>query len=577
MTNKNRSLKTKKFPSNLQGFGHPGPTFNLGAFAIIILAFGLRLYTLDSESLWYDELLQLDIAQAPLSELFPRLRGHSAVPLDYLITHFWIMLGRSEAWVRLPAVIIGTLTLPFAYRLGRLGLGYGTALLFMFLLAISPFHIRYSQEVRPYALLVLGGILLVYGFWQLRHTGRRWYFIPLQIGVLILSLAHIFGIAILVSLSIFALGDFIFSQNRKSVFLTFVALVISGLLPLLIFTWMGWIDVLFYSSRGFGEALLQPQALSIGADADLKHEGGPTLDWPFYHHKVLAPFVNSKVSTFSLLFFNGLLALGLLYLLAHKKLNLAFLLLLWLTIPPLLIITFLVFRETFFAPRYIISILPAYLLLLSLGLVAILKGFKQIIPAWAAITLFLMATTLVLTNLIGGLNRYYNQLDKEDWRLVGNFIATNAKPDDVVIAFHAEPTMNWYFPFARADPNYYYQLETIQAAISQAHRSWVILSIFSSDFDAPLKAWLSEQQAIRLALHPMIHVYYLGHNTSPDQLLLEIQGFALPIDHTLYASLARENRHQPDIARQYYKLAIQHAPNAEIRATYQTSLDSLPP
>jgi uncharacterized membrane protein len=89
------------------------------ALVIVALGFALRLYTLAGESLWYDELLQLDIAQDRLVNIFHRLRGHSAVPLDYLIVHFWIWLGRGEGWVRLPAVFGGTLTLPVAYRLGQ--------------------------------------------------------------------------------------------------------------------------------------------------------------------------------------------------------------------------------------------------------------------------------------------------------------------------------------------------------------------------------------------------------------------------------------------------------------------------
>ena len=71
-------------------------------------------------------------------------------------------------------------------------------------------------------------------------------------------------------------------------------------------------------------------------------------------------------------------------------------------------------------------------------------------------------------------------------------------------------------------------------------------------------------------------MYYLGQDTDPDQLLKEIQGFALPSNASLYASLARENRRRPDIARQYYQLAIEHAPDEETRTEYQAALNALP-
>jgi hypothetical protein len=50
---------------------------------------------------------------------------------------------------------------------------------------------------------------------------------------------------------------------------------------------------------------------------------------------------------------------------------------------------------------------------------------------------------------------------------------------------------------------------------------------------------------------------------------------ALPVDHALYASLARENRRDPTVARRYYELAIENAPDEETRAEYQAALDAL--
>jgi uncharacterized membrane protein len=544
------------------------------ALVIVALGFALRLYTLAGESLWYDELLQLDIAQDRLVNIFPRLRGHSAVPLDYLIVHFWIWLGRGEGWVRLPAVFGGTLTLPVAYRLGQAFLGRKAGLLFMFLLALSPVHVQYSQEVRPYALVVLGITLTVYAFWRLNQTDRWRYAVPLQIGVLIFSLAHIFAIVIFLPLAIFAGLDSIFRQKRRGAHQSFVILILSGVAPLLIFILMGWGDVLFYASRGFGQALVEPDAFVVGADQELAREGGPELDGPFFRDKIFALFAPSP-SIMSLWLFNGLAGLGLIYFLTQKRVKPGLLLALWVVLVPLIIVSFLVFREKFFAPRYIISILPAYLILVTAGILALPQWLKQIGLPWLSAVMFLILASLVLVNLTGGLGRYYREPDKENWRLVSNFIAANAGSDDVVIAFKAESAMNWYYPQIWVGPNYYENLEVIKATTVQARRSWVILSIFSADTDAKVKAWLSEQQAIRFVLDPVIHVYYLGHNVSADQLLAEIQGFGLPVDHALYASLARENRRRLEVARQYYQLAIEHAPDAATRAEYQAALGAL--
>ncbi len=541
---------------------------------IIALGFALRLYTLGSESLWYDELLQLDIAQGPLETIFPRLRGHSAVPLDYLIAHVWMLLGRGDGWVRLPAVVVGTLTLPVMYQFGRRLLGRREGLLVMALLALAPFHVRYSQEVRPYALVVLGVTLAGYGFWRFWQTGRWRYFAPLQAGVLIFLLAHIFAAVIIIPLFIFLAVIFITGPGRARAARLCGALALSGLAPLAIFWWMGWGDVLFYTSASFGEALVQPDKFTANMSDQPKPVTGPDVDWPFIRAMILAPFVGQE-SLPALLYFYGLTGLGGFYLLARKKYRLLFLLVLWLLLPPVIITIFLIYRDTFFASRYIISIFPASLALLSAGILAGPRWLKQRGQARLSVGLLAVLLALALFNFGVGLSRYYRQQDKEQWRLVAEFVAANAGPNDAVIAFRAEPTMNWYYPRAWTAPNYYQNLASVQQAVAGSERSWVILSIFSSGADAKIKAWLSEQQAVRFVLDPVIHVYYLGHNIPHDQLLAEIQNFALPVDHALYASLARENRRRPEVARQYYHLAIQHAPSRQVKAEYQAALDAL--
>jgi hypothetical protein len=161
---------------------------------------------------------------------------------------------------------------------------------------------------------------------------------------------------------------------------------------------------------------------------------------------------------------------------------------------------------------------------------------------------------------------------------VTDFIGKNAGPNDAVMAINAESTLNWYYPRATAELNSYDDLASIQAKVAEAERSWVIMSIFTNylgEEGAIIQAWLSEQGAIRLPLDPLISVYYLGHNTNPDQLLAEIKGMALPVNHILYASLARENRRQPEVARRYLQLAIAQAPSEAVRQQYEADLAAL--
>ena len=562
----------------------------LGALATVMVGFALRLHALARESLWFDELLQLDIAQGPLSAIIPQLTRHTAVPLDYFIIHFWIWLGRSDAWVRLPAVMWGVLTLPLAYQLGRslLGLPGGKlkfalrggkveGLLLMSLLAISPFHLRYSQEVRPYALVVLGVTLAGYAFWRLQETGRRRYLVGLQIGALIFSLAHIFGVVIFGPFFMVAGLGLIFERNRKRALQALTGLLGAGLVVLALLLAMGWAQVLYHNTKNFGGALIEPGKFTVDAAEEANRSPAPQVDRFFITYEVLAP-LGAGVAETSLWLFNGLAGLGLVYLLVQKRYKLSLLLLLWLLLPTALIVAFLVYRGEFFASRYIISSLPAYLMLLAVGILALPRWLKCAEPRWLSAGALLLFSGLVWTDLAGGVQQFYQEHKKEDWRLVSQFLAQNAGPDDAIMVVNAESTLNWYYPPAAASLDSFDQLERIQATVARAERSWVVVSFFSTYLGeeySKIRVWLGEQGAIPLPLDPVITVYYLGPEANPPQLLTEIQGFALPVNHALYAGLARENRRNPAAARQYYQLAIEHAPTDEIRAEYQAALEDL--
>jgi predicted membrane-bound mannosyltransferase len=544
------------------------------ALLLTFIGFGLRVYNLAVESLWYDELLQVNLALADIPSMLRRLWPHSAVPLDYLISHYWILLGRSEYWVRMPAVVIGVLTLPVAFQLGRRFLGYGPALLLMLLLAFSPFHIRYSQEVRPYALGVFGVTLFSYLVWQLRATGNWRYLLFMQPAALIFSLSHYFANTVFGPWLIFLGIDIIFNKHRQNSLKALAGVLVAGLVCLSVLLMLGWGPTLLRVSDAFGETLANPEQFNAAPEEKPNFGIGPQVDQNFIKRQILAS-LGAGATNNSLWLFNGLVSLGLLSLIAQKKHKLSLLLILWLVAPIVGVVAFLVHRGTFFAPRYIIFSLPAYFVLLTAGILALPRLIKRTGPTWLVVVVFLLAAGLVLADLSIDLKRLYDNKDKENWQLVGKFIAANAGPNDAVIAVKAEPAMNWYYPPATTDGNRYSKLEVIKETVAQAERSWVILSIYSSGMDSNIRAWLSdsEQGAVRLVLDPVITVYYLGQGVDKEQLLQEIQGFALPVDHALYASLARENRRNPAVARQYYRLALEHAPTEEIRAKYESALN----
>jgi hypothetical protein len=554
------------------------------ALIIALFGFALRLHQLGSESLWYDELLQANLGLVDVPTMLYRLAFHSALPLDYLITHYWIYLATPDIleripgdfWMRLPAVVAGTLTLPIAFQLGRSLLGDGAGLLVMALLTFSPFHLRFSQEVRPYALGVFGVCLFVYLIWRIRSSGAWRYLPPAILAGQFFALSHFFADVIFGPLLLLFGLDILFGKNRKSSLKAMVALLATGLSTLLILLALGWGQTLFNVSNSFAGAITRPEQFVAPPEEKPNRGSGPIVTEKFIRGQILGP-LGAGATDHSLWLMNGLVLLGFLSLIWQRKYSASLLLSFWVFVPVVGILAFLIHRGTFFATRYIIFTLPAYLLLLAGGVLALPRLLNNRSWPVAAAGVFLVIAALVFADFGNDLLRLYNNKDKEDWRLVAQFIHNNAGPDDAVIAVKAEPTMNWYYPPAMTLGNAYDELDSIKETVASAKRSWVILSIFSSGIDSTIKAWLSdsEQGAVRFVLDPVITVYYLGHNADKEQLLAEIRAFALPADHAIYASLARENRRHPDIARRYFELAIEHAPDEAVRASYREALDAL--
>lgn len=126
---------------------------------IMLLAFELRTLRLNFQPLWWDEGYSVYFASMSLPEMVEATSLDIHPPLYYALLHGWIgLVGTSPVALRLLSVLIGTVTVPLFYSFSRFLTGEKTALVSALLLAISPFHIYYSQEIRMYGLVTLLGL-----------------------------------------------------------------------------------------------------------------------------------------------------------------------------------------------------------------------------------------------------------------------------------------------------------------------------------------------------------------------------------------------------------------------------------
>ena len=142
-------------------------------FPMLLGAFALRLYHLGADSLWYDETVSLFLARQDLASLTRHTAGDIHPPLYYYLLHFWgAFAGWSEFASAFLSLFFGVLLIALVYRAGRVWFDKGAALLAALLVAISPYNLWYSQEVRMYTLGAVLGLGSVFFFVQLMQELR---------------------------------------------------------------------------------------------------------------------------------------------------------------------------------------------------------------------------------------------------------------------------------------------------------------------------------------------------------------------------------------------------------------------
>lgn len=144
---------------------------------LCLLGGGLRLLRLEWQPLWWDEGYSVYFATEPLAQMLRLTAQDIHPPLYYALLHLWLVAfgSASPLLLRLFSVLIGLLSLPVIWWLARVFYPARPrlALWTLLLLAFSPIHIFYSQEVRMYGLEMLLGMASTGFFWRLANSEWR--------------------------------------------------------------------------------------------------------------------------------------------------------------------------------------------------------------------------------------------------------------------------------------------------------------------------------------------------------------------------------------------------------------------
>lgn len=139
----------------------------------VVVALGIwtRLHDLGQESLWLDEATTFSRSRMPIDGLIQNSVRKMHVPSYFILMHYVLRLGDDEWMLRIPSALFGMLKVPLvagsAWIVGGARAAAGAGLL----LVLSPYHLRYDQEARMYALQTFGtGLALLAQLWLLTHA-----------------------------------------------------------------------------------------------------------------------------------------------------------------------------------------------------------------------------------------------------------------------------------------------------------------------------------------------------------------------------------------------------------------------
>ncbi len=184
---------------------------------ITCFAAWLRLHALGAPSLWLDEILNVGISRA-LSSLtvvdwligFERENG----PLYFAFHGLALRLPLGvEAAFRLPSAILGIAAIPaIAWTASRSDRSRLTGACAALLLAVSPFHVFYSREGRPYALLVLATLGVFAG---LLHQMGRWRTLLITLSLLAAASSALTAAPLIVATIAILIIDAVLSREQR--------------------------------------------------------------------------------------------------------------------------------------------------------------------------------------------------------------------------------------------------------------------------------------------------------------------------------------------------------------------------
>jgi len=454
-------------------------------FLITLFAAVLRFYKLGEWSFWIDEIYTINHAMAHFSSLqlildnVPPVRNW--IPVSVILTaqalNVW---GISEWSARVVSVMIGVISIPILFFPVQRLFGDWVALISTLLLAVSPWHIFWSQNARFYTSLLLFYTLALYAFHLGLERNKPGYFVLFYAFLYLAFSERLFAFFIFPVIAVYLVALWVL-KFEKPTGLTVKNLALVGL-PIL-----AGAAIELYSRIVYGES-------RFFAD----------FDWFFLYRnddpiRLLGNIsFNIGIPLMVLALFSGLF-------LIMRKHRAGLLITVNAVVPLAILIAANPFIFT--KDRYIFPVLFSWMVLAA---VAIHELFSHVTERhkWFAIGVLV----LLLMDAGGDALLYYriNHGNRADWKTAFDTIHKQSQPDDVVVTYWPE-----FRPFYLDREFIQYEQMNVPTLLDSGRRYWFVLDAETIWANSKVKAFVEKNARL-------VDVQYLR---TPDDFYLKIYLF----------------------------------------------------
>jgi len=390
--------------------------------AILLCALALRVYLIDAKSFWFDESAVSTYAlRKSFSELIVPL-GFNHPGLFFLILKSVMHFSKNPVMWRYISVFFGVGSVFFTFSIGRILFNKKVGLLSSLLLAVSSLHVFYSQEIGVYALFLFMSLCYVSVLISVVTSKDISLFRYGLFGIVtaLLLLSHYFSLIIIFYASLLTVVTLRKETKKKLIGIlliqgTAIGILLMGMIPFgkFFFFHRGFLSLGWIKDVSLVEALLSLiTTFSYGG----RSFAGDDIEIQL-HELGEIPFL--AVLQIILIVIGLIVA----YRKKGQQRKITWAVFGWLFLPAGIVVFISALFSPLFIVRHLIFSLPAFYILVALGVFALPQRF------WQGV---LIASLIIFSSV--SLQFYYSHELKTPWKKVMHYLdKVSVNNSDIIV------------------------------------------------------------------------------------------------------------------------------------------------